>query len=119
MADVRNAYAVRRAVRNAKQVFHFAAQVAVTTSLANPRHDFDVNALGTLNLLEALRGADDPAPLIFTSTNKVYGGLDDVELRSPKALIIRSTRARASGINESRPLDLHSPYGCSKGAADE
>jgi len=111
---------LRRAVRSAKQVFHFAAQVAVTTSLANPRHDFDVNALGTLNLLEALRGADDPAPLIYTSTNKVYGGLEDVALscedgayRPVDALL------RQHGINEARPLDLHSPYGCSKGAADE
>ena len=120
LADVRNAYAVRRAVRNAKQVYHFAAQVAVTTSLANPRHDFDVNALGTLNLLEALRGADDPAPLIFTSTNKVYGGLDDVELTITKgAYHPVDPLLRASGVNESRPLDLHSPYGCSKGAADE
>ena len=119
-ADVRNPYALRRAVRNAKQIFHFAAQVAVTTSLANPRHDFDVNALGTLNLLEALRGSDEPAPLIFTSTNKVYGGLEDVALTcesdtyQPLDSMLRET-----GIDESRPLDLHSPYGCSKGAADE
>jgi CDP-paratose 2-epimerase len=119
-ADVRNPYALRRAVRNAKQVFHFAAQVAVTTSLANPRHDFDVNALGTLNLLEALRGADDPAPLIFTSTNKVYGGLDDVRLSCEHgAYHPLDPFLREHGINESRPLDLHSPYGCSKGAADE
>jgi CDP-paratose 2-epimerase len=119
-ADVRNPYAVRRAVRNASHVFHFAAQVAVTTSLANPRHDFDVNALGTLNLLEALRGLDDPPPLIFTSTNKVYGGLDELALDSnggtyqPVDSVLRQ-----AGINESRSLDLHSPYGCSKGAADQ
>jgi CDP-paratose 2-epimerase len=101
-------------------VFHFAAQVAVTTSLANPRHDFDVNALGTLNLLEALRGADDPVPLIFTSTNKVYGGLDDVELSCEQGAYHPVDQIlREHGINESRPLDLHSPYGCSKGAADE
>jgi CDP-paratose 2-epimerase len=119
-ADVRNPYALRRAVQNAKQVFHFAAQVAVTTSLANPRHDFEVNALGTLNLLEALRGADEPAPLILTSTNKVYGGLDDVELtRIDGAYRPVNPGVRENGINELRPLDLHSPYGCSKGAADE
>ena len=119
-ADVRNPYALRRAVRNEKQVFHFAAQVAVTASLANPRHDFDVNALGTLNLLEALRGADDPAPLLFTSTNKVYGGLDDVGLSCEEgAYHPVDPILREHGINESRPLDLHSPYGCSKGAADE
>ena len=119
-ADVRNPYALRRAVRHAKQVFHFAAQVAVTTSLANPRHDFDVNALGTLNLLEALRGSDDPAPLIYTSTNKVYGGLEDVELGCENgAYLPVDGELRQRGINEARPLDLHSPYGCSKGAADE
>jgi CDP-paratose 2-epimerase len=119
-ADIRNPYALRRAVHHAKQVFHFAAQVAVTTSLANPRHDFDVNALGTLNLLEALRGSDDPAPLIYTSTNKVYGGLDDVALECEDgAYRPRDPEVRRLGINETRPLDLHSPYGCSKGAADE
>lgn len=119
-ADVRNPYALRRAVRQAKQVFHFAAQVAVTTSLANPRHDFDVNALGTLNLLEALRGSDDPAPLIYTSTNKVYGGLEDVALVcADGGYRPLDAELRARGIDEARPLDLHSPYGCSKGAADE
>jgi CDP-paratose 2-epimerase len=117
--DVRNPYALRRALRNAKQVFHFAAQVAVTTSLANPRHDFDVNALGTLNLLEALRAADDPPPLFFTSTNKVYGGLDDLTLTCANGAYEPADPALRAGINEARPLDLHSPYGCSKGAADE
>ena len=119
-ADVRNPYALRQAVRSAGQIFHFAAQVAVTTSLANPRHDFDVNALGTLNLLEALRAADDPPPLIFTSTNKVYGGLEDIALGSDNGVYRPLDRALASsGIDELRSLDLHSPYGCSKGAADQ
>lgn len=119
-ADVRNPYALRRAVRNASFVFHFAAQVAVTTSLANPRHDFDVNALGTLNLLETLRAADDPPPLVFTSTNKVYGGLEDIPLASSEGLYQPACPAlRAHGIDELRSLDLHSPYGCSKGAADQ
>ena len=118
-ADVRNPYALRRAVRRAKQVFHFAAQVAVTTSLANPRHDFDVNALGTLNLLETLRGADEPPPLFYTSTNKVYGGLHDIELTCEGGSYQPADPALRAGINEARPLDLHSPYGCSKGAADE
>jgi CDP-paratose 2-epimerase len=119
-ADVRNPYALRRAVRNASHVFHLAAQVAVTTSLANPRHDFDINALGTLNLLEALRAADDPPPLIFTSTNKVYGGLEDIALAN-EAGIYRPVDPvlRLKGIDETRSLDLHSPYGCSKGAADQ
>jgi CDP-paratose 2-epimerase len=119
-ADVRNPHALRRAVRHASHVFHFAAQVAVTTSLANPRHDFDVNALGTLNLLEALRASDDPPPLFFTSTNKVYGGLEDVELVSENGTYKPcDPELRRRGISESRSLDLHSPYGCSKGAADQ
>src|ERR1044071_788631 len=119
-ADVRNPYALRRAVRNASHVFHFAAQVAVTTSLANPRHDFDVNALGTLNLLEALRAADEPPPLVCTSTNKVYGGLEDIALSSDGGIYYPTEMTvRANGIDELRPLDLHSPYGCSKGAADQ
>jgi CDP-paratose 2-epimerase len=119
-ADVRNPYAVRQAVRNASQVFHFAAQVAVTTSLANPRHDFDVNALGTLNLLEALRAADDPPPLVFTSTNKVYGGLEDIALSSADGVYRPVSAALGkTGLDELRALDLHSPYGCSKGAADQ
>jgi CDP-paratose 2-epimerase len=117
--DVRNPYALRRALRNAKQVFHFAAQVAVTTSLANPRHDFDVNALGTLNLLETLRGAEEPPPLFFTSTNKVYGGLEDIALSCESGAYEPVDPELRDGINEARPLDLHSPYGCSKGAADE
>jgi CDP-paratose 2-epimerase len=118
--DVRNPYAIRRAVRNASHVFHFAAQVAVTTSLANPRHDFDVNALGTLNLLEAVRASDDPPPLIFTSTNKVYGGLEDVKLTAEGGMYQPVEPAlRDNGIDESRSIDLHSPYGCSKGAADQ
>ena len=120
IADVRNHYSLRRAVKNASQVFHFAAQVAVTTSLANPTYDFEVNSLGTLNLLEALRESDNPAPLVFTSTNKVYGGLDDVELTAKSGKYQPADQCLLeAGISEFRPLDLHSPYGCSKGAADQ
>jgi CDP-paratose 2-epimerase len=120
VADVRDANALRRAASQAAQAFHFAAQVAVTTSLLDPVQDFEVNARGTLNLLEALRSQDSPVPLVFTSTNKVYGALPDVPLRihhdryEPEAALIR-----AQGISESRPLDFHSPYGCSKGTADQ
>jgi CDP-paratose 2-epimerase len=120
VADVRDRYALRRAVRAAKQVYHFAAQVAVTTSLTDPVRDFEVNACGTLNLLEALRTLHHPPPLVFTSTNKVYGDLTDVSLTKnctryePEDLLIRRY-----GINEDRPLDFHSPYGCSKGTADQ
>lgn len=120
VADVRDASAVSGAVARARRVFHLAAQVAVTTSLDDPREDFAVNAGGTLNVLEAARAQRTPPSIVFTSTNKVYGGLDDV------ALTIRTDRyeptdgaIRASGIGESRPLDFHSPYGCSKGTADQ
>jgi CDP-paratose 2-epimerase len=118
--DVRNAAAVRRAVSRAQHVFHFAAQVAVTTSLLDPIEDFAVNAQGTLNVLEAIRTHDNPPSLVMTSTNKVYGGLEDVELTcngrqySPAAICLRD-----HGISESRTLDFHSPYGCSKGTADQ
>ncbi len=120
MADVRDAAAVARAVAQARVVFHFAAQVAVTTSLTNPREDFEINARGTLNVLEALRVLPDPPPLIFTSTNKVYGGLDDVELmRREDRYEPVDGELRWHGIDESRPLAFHTPYGCSKGAADQ
>ncbi len=120
VADVRDAHALRRAVRGVSQVFHFAAQVAVTSSLTNPVYDFEVNARGTLNLLEALRALDTPPPLIFTSTNKVYGGLEDVPLRCKgRRYEPECAELRANGISEARPLDFHSPYGCSKGAADQ
>jgi CDP-paratose 2-epimerase len=120
VADVRNAYTLRRALRNASGVFHFAAQVAVTTSLSNPAHDFEVNALGTLNLLEALRNLDHRVPVVFTSTNKVYGGLDDIALECiDSAYQPVDAHLQTTGIGESRPLDLHSPYGCSKGSADQ
>ncbi len=77
--DIRNLSIIKQAVRDASQVFHFAAQVAVTSSLVDPIEDFEVNARGTLNLLEAIRGVHNPPPLVFTSTNKVYGILSDIE----------------------------------------
>lgn len=120
IADIRDRDALRGAVRRAATVFHFAAQVAVTSSLDDPLDDFEINAQGTLGLLETLRELDTPPGLVFTSTNKVYGSLEDVPLRlqafryEPED---RDTRRR--GIDERRPLDFHSPYGCSKGAADQ
>jgi CDP-paratose 2-epimerase len=118
--DVRDAAAVREAVRRASQVFHFAAQVAVTTSLENPTDDFDVNARGTFNVLEAIRGSAHQPPMFFTSTNKVYGGLDDIRMREETLRYApRSEKILHNGVSEERPLDFHSPYGCSKGAADQ
>ena len=120
VADILDAETLRRSAAEAGLVFHFAAQVAETTSLQYPLHDFEVNARGTLNLLEALRSLPEPPPLLFTSTNKVYGGLEDVRLKKAGARYEPSDASiRAHGICEQRPLDFHSPYGCSKGAADQ
>jgi CDP-paratose 2-epimerase len=120
IADVRDASAVRDAVRRATHVFHLAAQVAVTTSLGDPLSDFEVNARGTLNVLEAVRHSIQLPPFFFTSTNKVYGALEDVELHEDSLRYTPADGATATnGISESRPLDFHSPYGCSKGTADQ
>jgi CDP-paratose 2-epimerase len=119
-ADVRDAAAVGQACAGVGQVFHFAAQVAVTTSLEQPQEDFAINALGTLNVLEAARARPVPPAVLLTSTNKVYGGLEDLALsvQGQRYLPVDAGVA-ARGIGESRPLAFHSPYGCSKGTADQ
>src|SRR6185312_7748147 len=119
IADVRNRQALRSAVRYAEQVFHFAAQVAVTTSLEDPLADFEVNVGGTLNLLEEIRVLESPPPLLFTSTNKVYGSLSDLPLEQNGSRYQPLDTALRAGVSEERRLDFHSPYGCSKGAADQ
>lgn len=103
--------------RDADAVVHLAAQTAVTTSVENPRHDFQANALGTLNVLEAVRRYAPSIPVLYASTNKVYGSLEREPLarRGERYEFARTPH----GISESWPLDLHSPYGCSKGAADQ
>ncbi|MCL4767274.1 MAG: SDR family NAD(P)-dependent oxidoreductase [Hyphomicrobiaceae bacterium] len=120
VADVRDEAAVTSAAREASAVFHLAAQVAVTTSLDDPCRDFDINVRGTLLLLEALRRRRDRIPFVFASTNKVYGDLGGLALeRAADAYLPRDTRVRAHGVGEDQPLSLHTPYGCSKGAADQ
>jgi CDP-paratose 2-epimerase len=115
---VRDRAAVRDALAGASAVFHLAAQVAVTTSLDEPAHDFEVNLQATVNLLEELRRR--PIPLLFTSTNKVYGALPDVPLARVGGRWLPSDRAlRETGICEARPLHFCTPYGCSKGGADQ
>lgn len=109
VADVRDADAVAKAVYAATEIYDFAAQVAVTTSLDDPRADFEVNALGTLNILEAARKSGHQPFILFTSTNKVYGHLGE---RGGVA-------ASGNGVSEAQPLDFYSPYGCSKGTADQ
>jgi CDP-paratose 2-epimerase len=116
-ADIRDADAVLAAVWHADEIYHLAAQVAVTTSIDDPRTDFEVNALGTLNVLEAVRRSRKRIPVIFTSTNKVYGGLEDLRILETDTRY--EFRDLPFGVPESRPLDFHSPYGCSKGAADQ
>ncbi len=118
--DVRHAETVATAVGRARRVYHLAAQVAVTTSLADPLHDFSVNAGGTLTLLEAIRAQPEPPPLVFTSTNKVYGKLAGVTFAgSGDRYAPRDALLAGRGVGEDQPLDFASPYGCSKGAADQ
>ncbi|MDX1665058.1 MAG: SDR family NAD(P)-dependent oxidoreductase [Candidatus Promineifilaceae bacterium] len=120
LADVRDRYALQDAVDRARQIYHLAGQVAVTTSVEQPERDFEVNLRGTINLLEALRRRQDPPPLLFTSTNKVYGDLEGVTLEEEKVRYEPTAPGiRAHGIDESQRLSFHSPYGCSKGAADQ
>lgn len=98
-------------------VYHLAAQVAVTTSVLNPREDFEINALGTFNVLETIRKTKNKPIMLYSSTNKVYGGIENAEI------IIKNNRYQYQnmphGIPETQNLDFHSPYGCSKGAADQ
>jgi CDP-paratose 2-epimerase len=116
--DVRDAAAVRDAVRGVSEIYHLAAQVAVTTSLDEPSVDFAVNAAGTLNVLEAARGSGRQPFVLYTSTNKVYGSLEHVPV-AVKGTRYEVLHAGFRGVNEDERLDFHSPYGCSKGAADQ
>ena len=120
VGDIRDLATVRQVVAQAEAVFHFAAQVAVTTSLDYPLQDFEVNARGIVNVLEAIRAQPTPPPLVFTSTNKVYGGLEDLQfVLDGSRYLPTDPHINAHGISEQRPLDFHSPYGCSKGTADQ
>ena len=118
--DVRDEDSLAAAARGASAVFHMAAQVAVTTSMVDPRQDFDINVRGTLHLLDAVRLCGRRVPVIFASTNKVYGDLADVDFELDGERYEPKDRSvRDFGISECRPLDFHTPYGCSKGAADQ
>jgi CDP-paratose 2-epimerase len=118
--DIRNKQALDDAVREASAVVHLAAQVAVTTSLESPEDDFTINGQGTLNLLESVRRHGGQTPVIFASTNKVYGHLDNVEMvPQDDRHIPADEEIRAYGISEKQPLDFATPYGCSKGVADQ
>lgn len=120
IADIRDRLAVEDAVSRVSHIFHLAAQVAVTTSLVNPAHDYSVNVRGTVNLLEAIRKSPNRPSLIFTSTNKVYGNLGDIEIRKNATRYLPGdTLLNQTGIDEMRRLDFQSPYGSSKGSADQ
>ena len=115
--DIRDYPAILAAASGQEAIHHLAAQTAVTTSVTDPRPDFEINALGTFNALEAARHAGHDPIFIYSSTNKVYGGMEDApatELATRYVL-----EAYPDGVSEERPLDFHSPYGCSKGSADQ
>jgi CDP-paratose 2-epimerase len=117
VGDVRNAALLAASARQADVIVHLAAQVAVTTSVAEPRPDFEINALGTFNLVEAARLSGRRPVVLYASTNKVYGGMEDVRV------VEKQTRweyeSLPLGCSESQPLDFHSPYGVSKGCGDQ
>lgn len=120
VADIRDPIPVIDAVREARAVLHLAAQVAVTDSVSDPAADFEINARGTLNVLEAVRLHNSAAPVIFASTNKVYGRLiEDSEIALRGRRYTPISDLLSGGISESAPLDFYSPYGCSKGTADQ
>ncbi len=108
---------LNKSVEDADIVLHLAAQVAVTTSVKNPKEDFEINALGTLNVLEAVRKSGKDPIFIYSSTNKVYGELKDLDITEGRRRYF--FKGLTSGIPETRNLDFHSPYGCSKGVADQ
>jgi len=115
--DVRDSATVTKAVHNVDAIFHLAGQVAATKSITDPRLDFETNTIGTFNVLEAVRSCSSPPFILFTSTNKVYGDLSYIPIEElTKRYSYADGRA---GISETEPLNFHSPYGCSKGAADQ
>ncbi|MHB8134017.1 MAG: SDR family NAD(P)-dependent oxidoreductase [Anaerolineaceae bacterium] len=116
-ADIRDQNQIQVSAQDADVIVHLAGQVAVTTSVVNPRDDFEVNALGTFNVLEAARLSGKQPVFIYASTNKVYGGMDDLVVLEGKSQY--TYQDFPFGISEARMLDFHSPYGCSKGSGDQ
>lgn len=116
-ADVRSPKDVKKAVEGQDFVLHLAGQVAVTSSVLSPREDFESNLLGTFNLLEAARTQKRKPIVFYSSTNKVYGGLENLKVKELKTRF--AFAALANGVSEEVNLDFHSPYGCSKGSADQ
>ncbi|MBE9524510.1 MAG: GDP-mannose 4,6-dehydratase [Chloroflexi bacterium] len=117
VGDLKDADLLRTSAQDADIIVHLAGQVAVTSSVLNPRKDFEDNALGTFNVLEAARLSGRKPIVLYASTNKVYGGMEDVRLAEHETRY--SYEDYPQGISETQPLDFHSPYGCSKGAGDQ
>ncbi len=117
VGDVRDADLLTKSLQDADVVVHLASQVAVTTSVIQPREDFEINAQGTFNVVEAVRTSKNDPVILYASTNKVYGEMEEA------AIIEKATRYEyvdlPQGAPETQPLDFHSPYGCSKGAGDQ
>lgn len=117
VGDVRDYDALAEAARGVDVIVHLAGQTAVTMSVVDPRSDFEDNALGTFNVLEAARRAGTNPVVLYSSTNKVYGGMEEIAIVEREADY--TYRDFPLGISETQPLDFHSPYGCSKGAGDQ
>ena len=117
VGDLRDAGLLTAAARDVDVIIHLAGQVAVTTSVLHPRQDFEDNALGTFNLLEAARLSGRKPIVLYSSTNKVYGGMDDIPVEELETRYVYKNQPY--GMSETYPLDFHSPYGCSKGTGDQ
>lgn len=115
--DVRDSETLQQTVQDKQVIVHLAAQVAVTTSVVNPREDFEINAGGTFNVLDAARMTGKQPVILYASTNKVFGGMEDIRVREEETRYAYVDHPM--GIDESYPLDFHSPYGCSKGSGDQ
>lgn len=117
--DIRSSYDLNRVISKCKPdlLIHLAGQVAMTTSIENPRFDFEINAIGTFNVLEAVRNYSENSTIVYSSTNKVYGDLEQFSYREEDSRYV--CNEAPEGFNEHVKLDFHSPYGCSKGAADQ
>lgn len=117
--DIRDFKKLNKSMSNFDIIYHMAAQVAVTTSMEDPRSDFEINALGTFNMLEAFRLKSPKAIFLYASTNKVYGNLEDLNCVVKKGRYVFANKNYKNGVSEERGIDFHSPYGCSKGAGDQ
>jgi CDP-paratose 2-epimerase len=117
--DIRNAFDVEQTVKSVQPdvIFHLAGQVAMTTSMESPRRDFEINVLGSINVLEAVRQYTPKTAIVYASSNKVYGNLDHLDLVEAETRY--QPRDAQKGVDESVAIEFHTPYGCSKGAADQ